>query len=65
MALIGGFGYSILGIISLICAIWLIYDVLAKNKRLSDGMKVLWVVLAIILGGIIPAIIYYFVYKNK
>jgi uncharacterized membrane-anchored protein len=51
-------------ILGLICAIWVIYDVFAKNKRLSVGMKVLWTVLAI-LFSIITAIVYYFVYKNK
>jgi uncharacterized membrane protein (UPF0182 family) len=66
MAFLGlsmGFG-SILGVIALLLAIWVIYDVLVNNKGLSTGMKVLWIVLALILGGIIPAIIYYFVYKN-
>jgi hypothetical protein len=53
---------SILGVLALVCAIWVIYDVFAKNKRLSDGMKILWTVLAIVFS-IATAIIYYFVYK--
>jgi hypothetical protein len=53
----------IIGIIAIICAVWVIYDVLANNKRLSDGMKVLWVVCAI-LFSIITAIIYYLIGKN-
>ena len=55
---------SILGILAIIAAVWVIYDVLAKNKGLSDGMKVLWIVLAIIFS-VITAIIYYLVGRNK
>lgn len=55
------FGLSaILGIIAIIAAIWVIYDVIVNNKRLSDGMKVLWIVLAVVFS-IITAIIYYLV----
>lgn len=54
---------SIIGLIALICAIWVIYDVFTKNKKLSDGMKILWTVLAIVFN-IITAIVYYLVYKN-
>ena len=55
---------TIISIIALICVIWVIYDVLVKNKGLSTEMKFLWIILAIILGGIIPAVIYYLVYKK-
>jgi len=55
---------TIIGIIALIAAIWVIYDVLVNNKRLSDGMKVLWVVCAI-LFSIITAVIYYLVGRNN
>jgi uncharacterized BrkB/YihY/UPF0761 family membrane protein len=58
-----GFGW-LFGVIALIAAIWVIYDVLVNNKRLSDGMKVLWVVCAI-LFNIITAIIYYLVGRNN
>jgi len=57
-----GFGW-IFGIVALIAAIWVIYDVLVNNKRLSDGMKVLWVICAI-LFSIITAIVYYLVGRN-
>ena len=49
---------GVIGLIALVCAILVIYDVLANNKRLSDGMKVLWIVLAVIFS-ILTAIIYY------
>jgi ATP/ADP translocase len=55
---------TILGIISLIAAIWVIYDVLVNNKNLSDGMKVFWIIFAI-LFSIITAVIYYFVGRNN
>lgn len=54
----------ILGILGLIAAIWVIYDVFANNKKLSTGSKIVWTVCAI-LFSIITAIIYYFVYKYK
>jgi prolipoprotein diacylglyceryltransferase len=54
---------TILYVVGILCAIWVIYDVLADNKKLSDGIKVLWIILAI-LFSIITAIIYYFVYKK-
>jgi len=54
---------TILSIIALICAVWVIYDVFTQNKKLSTGMKVLWIVLAIIFS-IIAAIVYYFMYKK-
>jgi uncharacterized BrkB/YihY/UPF0761 family membrane protein len=55
---------TIIGVIALICAIWVIYDVLVNNKKLSDGMKVLWIILAMFFS-IITAIIYYIVSRNK
>jgi len=54
---------TVLYIVAILCAIWVIYDVLVKNKKLSSGMKILWVVLAI-LFSIITAIVYYFMYKK-
>jgi len=56
-------GGTILYVIAVLCFIWVVYDVLTNNRRLSTGMKVLWIILAI-LFSIITAIVYYFVYKN-
>ena len=50
-------------IIGLACAVWVIYDVWAINKKLSDTDKVIWTILAIFFS-IITAIIYYFVKKR-
>lgn len=55
---------SIVGIIALICAVWVIYDVLVNNKKLSTGIKVVWIIAALFFS-IITAIIYYFVGRKK
>jgi hypothetical protein len=54
---------TILSVIGLVLAIWVIYDVLAVQKNMSTGKKVLWIILAI-LFSIITAIIYYLVHKK-
>ena len=54
---------SILYVLGVLCAIWVIYDVWAVNKRLETPVKVIWTVLAVIFS-IITAIVYYFVYKR-
>jgi len=61
----GYYGYGwLFGIIALMCAIWVIYDVLVNNTRLSDGMKVLWIICAVFFS-IITAVIYYLVGRNN
>ena len=55
---------SILGIVALVFAILVIYDVFAKQKKMSTGMKVLWTVLAL-LFSIVTGIVYYFVVYKK
>lgn len=60
MALLG----TVLGILALVAAVWVIYDVFTKNKKLKTEMKVLWTILAIVFN-IITAIVYYFMYKRK
>ncbi len=54
---------GILGIIGLICMIWVIYDVVAVNRKLSSTAKVIWIICAV-LFSVITAIIYYFVEKR-
>ncbi len=53
---------TLIGIIGLICAIWVIYDV-AKNNKMSGGKKAVWIICAI-LFSIITAIVYYLVEKK-
>lgn len=55
---------TVIGIIALLSAIWVIYDVLVKNKKLKTGMKVVWIVCAV-LFSIITAIVYFFIGKKK
>lgn len=55
---------SLIGLLALVCAVWVIYDVLVKNKSLSTVMKVVWIVCAV-LFSIITAIIYYFFGRKK
>ena len=54
---------SIIGIIAIVCAVWVIYDVWTVQKKMSDGTKVLWTILAIVFS-IITAIVYYFMKKK-
>jgi hypothetical protein len=56
MALIG----NIVGLVAILCAVWVIYDVLVNNRRLSTVAKVVWIVCAV-LFSIITAIVYYFI----
>lgn len=65
MALLGltGIWGTVVYIVAILCAIWVIYDVLAKNKGLSTLAKVLWIVCAI-LFSIITAIVYWLVEKR-
>ena len=55
---------SLVGLIALVCAIWVIYDVLVNNKRLNTGYKVVWIIAAL-LFSIITAIVYYFIGRKK
>jgi hypothetical protein len=60
MAMWGG----IIGVVALLSAIWVIYDVLANNKKLKTTTKVIWIVCAVFFS-IITAIIYFFIGKKK
>ncbi len=55
---------QLFGVIALICAVWVIYDVFAKQKKMKTGKKVIWTVLAL-LFSIITAIVYYIKFKAK
>lgn len=52
---------KIIGLIGIICAIWVIYDVWSKNHTLSETTKILWTIFALFFS-IIAAIIYYFIH---
>ncbi|PKN06127.1 MAG: hypothetical protein CVU72_06070 [Deltaproteobacteria bacterium HGW-Deltaproteobacteria-7] len=55
---------TIIGLVALICAVWVIYDVLVNNKGLSTGVKIVWIICAVFFS-IITAIVYYFVGHKK
>jgi NhaP-type Na+/H+ or K+/H+ antiporter len=55
----GTFG-GIIGVIVLICAVLVIYDVWTNNKKLSDTAKIVWTVLAV-LFSILTAIVYWLI----
>ena len=57
-------GSGLIGIIALVCAIWVIYDVIVNHKKMETLHKVLWIVAAV-LFSIITAIVYYIVVKSK
>ena len=54
----------ILGILALVSAIWVIYDVFTKNKKVKKELKLVWTICAI-LFSIVTAIVYFFMYKYK
>ncbi|WP_445476019.1 PLDc N-terminal domain-containing protein [Methanococcoides methylutens] len=51
---------AIWGLLVLLSVIWVIYDVVTQNKRLSGVMKVVWILVALIFG-ILGAVVYYFI----
>jgi len=54
----------ILMILQLAALVWVIYDVLTKQKKMPDLEKVLWIVVAF-LFNILGAIVYYIVVKRE
>jgi ABC-type spermidine/putrescine transport system permease subunit II len=54
---------TLVGIVAVVCAVWVIYDVWTNNKKMKDTMKIVWTVCAVIFS-IITAIVYYFVGKK-
>ncbi|MGY4884065.1 MAG: PLDc N-terminal domain-containing protein [Nanobdellota archaeon] len=65
MGLLGlsGIWSTIVTIVIVLCAVWVIYDVWANNRKLSTLAKIIWTVLAVILS-VITAIVYYFFGKK-
>lgn len=50
--------------LQLLALVWVIYDVLTKQKRMSDVEKVIWIVLAF-LFTILGALAYYLLVKRS
>lgn len=55
---------SLVGIIALICAVLVIYDVWAKNKGLSQTAKIVWTIFAVVFS-ILTAIAYLLFGRKK
>ncbi|MCX6746938.1 MAG: PLDc N-terminal domain-containing protein [Candidatus Pacearchaeota archaeon] len=55
---------GIIGVIAVICAVLVIYDVAVNQKKMKDKKKIVWIIFAV-LFSIITAIVYYFVVKKK
>ncbi|WP_292468241.1 PLDc N-terminal domain-containing protein [Methanolobus sp.] len=51
--------YNLWGLLTLVSFIWVIYDIMTRNKGLEPIKKVLWIVVAFIFG-ILGAVAYYF-----
>jgi hypothetical protein len=58
-----GFGGNIAGIIHLILAIWVIYDVVTVQKKMDSAMKVVWIIVGVLVL-ILGPVLYYFVGKK-
>ena len=54
---------TIISLVALASAIWVIYDVLVNNKKYGTLGKVAWIVAAL-LFSIITAIVYYLMEKR-
>lgn len=54
--------FMVLGLIGLAAMIWVIYDVLVNQTRMPDVEKIIWILVALLLG-LIGAIIYYVIVK--
>jgi len=52
-----------IGLIGLLCAVWVIYDVFAVQRGMKTGEKIVWTILAI-LFSVLTAIVYYFMKKK-
>lgn len=55
---------TLLWIVGIACAVWVLYDVWAVNRTLTDTGKIVWSILAIFFN-ILTAIFYYVMVKNR
>lgn len=54
---------NLIYVLALVAGIWVIYDVWAKNKTLTDGAKLVWTIFALFFS-IITAIVYFLMKKK-
>ncbi len=55
---------GILWIAAVVCAVWVIYEIMAKQKSMDSTKKLVWIICAV-LFSIITAVVYYVVVKKK
>lgn len=55
---------TLLYLIGIACAVWVLYDVWAVNRTLNDTGKIVWSILAIVFN-ILTAILYYLMVKKR
>lgn len=55
---------GIMWLVGIICAVWVIYDVWTKQKKMKQEHKIIWTIVAVIFS-LITAIVYYFIVKKK
>lgn len=51
-------------IVLLICAVWVILDIVQNQKKMDQTHKIIWIIAAIIFS-LFTAIVYYVVVKRK
>jgi hypothetical protein len=51
---------SIWGLLSLISVVWVIFDVMNRNKGFNQMATIMWVVITLVFG-VLGAIFYYFI----
>lgn len=57
-------GNGIFGLVALVCAVWVIYDIWTVQKRMKKDHKIIWTIVALFFS-IITAIAYYLLIKRK
>ncbi len=58
-----GLNATVMWILGIVCAVWVIYDVITVQKKMQTVEKVIWIVCAVIFS-VITAIVYYIVKKR-
>lgn len=57
-------GMLLFWIIGIMSVVWVIYDVLTNQKKMPDGEKIIWILVALFLN-LIGAVIYYIIVKSS
>jgi prolipoprotein diacylglyceryltransferase len=55
---------NLIYVIGIVCAIWVIYDVVTQQSRMEPLKKFLWILFALVFN-ILTAIVYYLTVKRN